>query len=326
VLQDGRVIIAQPDGGVALVGDVPPFRPAGIAWIGHDLEIVPGNSGDNGIHVLSNGTWTRAPAPRLSGPPNLQSALVMVERSPRGNQLFTHVRAEDLWQDHQVDVVSVDGDGQQRVESVRVVGIGFVAADHAAGGGMMAREPAPRTIERIGGVWQRFDAPVTVDMEEADPVNAAEIQSDYVIEAGRLTWIPRVAGMTRIAGNWTAFPPADDHVHVLPASGGDLWILTDEHEYVRTKGGVVPERVPPTSPVVWLGLSTFPAMAILVGCLWLAARRGQARRVDEEPAAVAMPAAPGAPSGPATSAAGDHALKNRAVDDEANEPGADASP
>ena len=213
VLYERHVLVAQPDGGMSVVGRMPDSSAvAGLNWVGDDLEVVPGGHGDTGVHRLAGGKWTIRPIPRLEAPPDVAVKLVMAERGPDGLAL-TYVRSTER-PGAPLEVITRLENGKESAQSVQLPG-GPDEVRHdldRSPGNVVSWSPSPshRTLERIAGKWQ-----------VAGPGDRV-LSSDYTIEDGRLRWIPyALGGPVRIDSRWLDADP-----HLLPIAGStDLWAL-----------------------------------------------------------------------------------------------------
>jgi hypothetical protein len=213
VLYEGHVVVAQPEGGLSVVGRIPDTGAvAGLNWVGDDLEVVPGGHGDTGVHRLAGGTWTIQPIPRLEAPPEIAVKLVMAERGPGGLAL-TYVRSSER-PGAPLDVITRADSGQESAQSVQLPGgpdeVRFDIDGSPGNAVSWAPAPSHRTLERVAGTWR-----------VAGPDDRV-LSSDYAIEDGVLRWIPyALGGPVRIGGRWLDAAP-----HLLPIAGTtDLWAL-----------------------------------------------------------------------------------------------------
>jgi hypothetical protein len=213
VLYEGHVVVADPEGGISVVGRVPDTGTvAGLTWVGDDLEVVPGGHRDTGVHRLAAGRWTINPISRLEAPPDTAVKLVMAERDPDG-LVLTYVRSTER-PGAPLDVITRREDGVESTQSVQLPG-GPEEVRHdmdRSPGNVVSWAPtrSHRTLERVAGTWR-----VVRTDDRA-------LGSDYAIEDGRLRWIPyALGGPVRIDGRWLDAAP-----HLLPIAGStDLWAL-----------------------------------------------------------------------------------------------------
>jgi hypothetical protein len=143
VLYEGHVVVAQPEGGVSVVGRMPDTGAvAGLTWVGDDLEVVPGGHGDTGVHRLAGGKWTIRPIPRLEAPPEIAVKLVMAERGPDGLAL-TYVRSTER-PGAPLDVITRLENGRDSAQSVQLPGADEVRHDlDRSPGNVVSWSPTP---------------------------------------------------------------------------------------------------------------------------------------------------------------------------------------
>jgi hypothetical protein len=271
VLGYGEVVVEDREGRFSVAGRVPDaVLVAGLGWLGDDLEVVLWRgAGEDGIYLLSRGQWTSRPLPGIEQPPDTMVLRASAEHRPEG-RVLTYVRSTG-WREPDLDVVTRFPDGSETIERLRLPdrpGEAGYHIDRAAANVVESFAVAwDRTLERVGGKWQ-FVAP--------PPNGERLLQSDYVVEEGRLTWIPHdIPGVVRIRGRWL---PARHHL--LPIAGTtDLWAFDERGEVARVDRNLRPLETTSASALERsLALVALMAFPLAIGATFVA-RRARRRHI-----------------------------------------------